>query len=63
MYKVYADDKILCTPDAEQTALLDPVVSLEANMAGSFTFKMAPDHPCYDSLDFRKTLIDVYLDD
>lgn len=63
MYKVFADGEILCSSDAEMLALLDPVVSLEANMAGSFTFKMAPDHPFYDSLDFRKTLIDVYLDD
>lgn len=63
MYKVFADGEILCSSDAEMLALLDPVVSLEANMAGSFTFKMAPDHPFYDSLDFRKTLIDVYFDD
>ena len=62
-YKVYANGDIMCSPDAEQLALLDPVVNLEANMAGSFTFKMTPDHPFYDSLAFRKTLIDVYLDD
>lgn len=63
MYKIYADGEILCSSEAEELALLDPVVSLEANMAGSFTFKMPPDHPFYDSLTFRQTLIDVYIDD
>ena len=62
-YKVFADNQILCSPEAEELALIDPVVNLEANMAGSFTFKMAPDHPFYDSLVFRTTIIDVYLDD
>lgn len=62
-YKVYANGEIMCSPDAEQLALLDPVVNLEANMAGSFSFKMPPDHPFYGNLTFRKTLIDVYLDD
>ena len=62
-YKVFADGQILCSSDAEELALIDPIVNLEANMAGTFTFKMAPDHPFYDSLVFRTTLIDVYLDD
>lgn len=62
-YKVFADGHILCSSDAEELALIDPIVNLEANMAGSFTFKMAPDHPFYDSLVFRTTIIDVYLDD
>lgn len=63
MYKVFADGEILCTPDAEATALLDPIVNLEANMAGTFTFRMTPDHPLYGSLVFRQTIIDVYMDD
>ncbi len=63
MYKVYADKEVLCSPEAEELAILDPVVSLEVNAAGSFTFKMPPDHPFYDALNFRTTLIDVYLDD
>lgn len=63
MYKVFADGEILCTPDAEATALWDPIVNLEANMAGTFTFRMAPDHPLYGSLVFRQTIIDVYMDD
>lgn len=63
MYKVFADGEILCSSEAEELALLDPIVNLEANCAGSFTFKMPPDHPFYDSLVFRQTLIDVYLDD
>lgn len=63
MYKVYADKEVLCSPEAEELAILDPIVSLEVNAAGSFTFKMPPDHPFYDALKFRTTLIDVYLDD
>lgn len=62
-YKVFADNQVLCSSEAEELALLDPIVNLEANCAGSFTFKMPPDHPFYDSLVFRQTLIDVYLDD
>ena len=62
MYKIYADGEIFCKSDAEELALVDPVVSLEANKAGSFTFKMLPSHPWYNKLIFRQTMIDVYVD-
>lgn len=63
MYKVYADGQILCSSAAEETAIIDPVVQLEANKAGSFTFKMLPTHPWYDKIAYHQTLIDVYIDE
>lgn len=59
-YVVKLDDEILSSYDHEETALIDPVVTLEANTAGSFKFSMLPSHPCYDLINLRKSLIDVY---
>lgn len=62
-YVVKLDDEILCSYDHEETGLIDPVVTLEANTAGSFAFSMLPTHPCYDLINLRKSVIDVYQND
>ena len=62
MYRVTLNGTIFSTPEAEETALISPVLTLEANKAGSFTFTMAPDHPFYSSIVFRQSIIDVYQD-
>lgn len=62
-YRVMIDDVILCSPNAEETALIDPIVTLEINKAGTFSFTMLPDHPFYDEIEMRKSIIDVYQDD
>lgn len=60
-YKVLCDNEILYADMAEELALVDPVVELEANKAGSFTFTMPPNHPFYDKVNLRASTIDVYL--
>lgn len=60
-YKVLCDNEILYADMAEELALVDPVVTLEANKAGSFTFTMPPRHPFYDKVNLRASTIDVYL--
>lgn len=62
-YRVMIDGVILCSPNAEETALIDPIVTLEVNKAGTFSFTMLPDHPFYDEIELRKSIIDVYQDD
>ena len=63
MYKVYCDGVILCDSRVEELALINPVVILQENKAGSFTFVLQPEHPMYDAIKKRKTLIQVYRDD
>lgn len=62
-YKVLCDNEILYADMAEELALVDPVVILEANKAGSFSFTMPPNHPFYDRVNLRSSTIDVYLGD
>ena len=59
-YKVLCDNEILCSSSAEDTALIDPVVSLKVNKAGSFKFTMSPSHPYYSKVSLRQSIIDVY---
>ena len=61
-YRVYADGNLICSPNNEQTALDSPTLTLEANKAGTFSFTMLPDHPFYDRINLRTSLIDVYQD-
>lgn len=63
MYKVYCDDILVCDSRVEELALTDPVVNLEENKAGSFSFKMPPTHPLYGSIKRRKSVIQVYQND
>ena len=62
-YKVLCDNEILYSDMAEDLALIDPVVELEANKAGSFTFTMPANHPFYNRVSLRSSTIDVYLGD
>jgi hypothetical protein len=62
-YKVLLDGEVFCASFTEETAILEPKVKLEANKAGSFTFRMLPDHPYYDALQLRASILDVYQGD
>lgn len=62
-YRITIDGEPFCASNLEHTALLDPRVSLEANKSGTLTFVMMPDHPYYDSIVFRQSVFDVYLND
>ena len=63
MYKVLCDGALMCDSRIEELALINPVVQLEENKAGSFSFVILPEHPMYDSVQKRKSLIEVYQDE
>ena len=63
MYRVLFDNTLVCDSRIEELALINPVVKLEENKAGSFSFKIPPGHPYYDTIRKRKTIVEVYLDD
>lgn len=63
MYKIYCDGKILYHPANKELAISEPVVNLELNNAGSFSFKMPPNHPCYDEIRKFKSSIEVFQDE
>lgn len=63
MYKVLLDDTLMCDSRVEELALINPVAKLEENKAGSFSFVIPPGHPYYDSINKRKSIISVYIDD
>jgi phage minor structural protein len=63
MYKVFCDNTLICDSRIEELALINPVVKLEENKAGSFVFKIPPGHPYYDTINKRKSIVEVYLDD
>lgn len=60
MYKVLCDNALLCDSRIEELALNNPVVTLEANKAGSFSFSLTPEHPFYDLVRRQKSIIEVY---
>lgn len=68
MYKVYirqvAEDKqiMICDSRIDDLAIINPVVTLEANKAGSFVFTLSAKHPFVDKIEKRKTVISVYRD-
>lgn len=59
-YRITMDGSPFCSSEVEHSSLLDPVVSLEVNKAGSLTFTMMPDHPMYDQVALRQSMFDVY---
>lgn len=62
MYKIYADEELLCDSKIEELALIEPIVKLVANSAGSFTFTLPHNHPKKGLIQRRKTIISVYID-
>lgn len=63
MYKVLIDNALMYDPRIDELALISPVVKLEENKAGSFSFKIAANHPFYNSIQRRKSVIQVLQDD
>lgn len=45
MYRVFCDDALIYDLRDESLILIDPVLDLEVNKAGSFTFKLPPHTP------------------
>ena len=63
MYKVLVNGALMCDSRIEELALINPVVDLEENKAGSFSFTIPPDHPKYDAVMRRKSVIQVIVDE
>lgn len=60
-YYINMDGNIFCSSEAERSTVINPVVELEINHAGTLSFTMLPDHPLYNSIVMRQSLFDVYL--
>lgn len=63
MYIVKLDNKKIYDQRVDELTLIDPEVELEENSAGSFTFTMTYNHPYYDEIKRRKSVIQVFEDD
>lgn len=63
MYKVYCDETIVYNPEIDETALIEPVIELEENKAGSFSFGISCTHPAHGTFARRKSVVTVYQDD
>ena len=62
MYQVFCDDELIYNPSIDALKIKSPKVNLEVNKAGSFEFKIYPNHPFYDDLKKLKSIIKVYQD-
>lgn len=62
-YRITMNGEPFCSSEFEHSAVLNPKVVLEVNKSGSLTFTMTPDHPFYNSIEFRQSLFDVYQND
>lgn len=62
-YRITMNGEPFCSSEFEHSAVLNPKVVLEVNKSGSLTFTMMPDHPFYNSIEFRQSLFDVYQND
>lgn len=63
MYKILVDGKLFSSSKIEELAILNPTIKLVANTAGTFEFTMPPNHPYYDLIVRKMSLIDIYRDD
>lgn len=63
MYRILADGQLFCSSKIEELAVINPVIDMEVNKAGTFKFIVPPTHPYYDNIERKMTLIDVYRDD
>lgn len=64
MYRVLMNNStLICASNVTDLTLIDPVVTLEANKAGTFTFTVPPVHPEYAAIEIGTDIIDVYRDD
>lgn len=59
MYKVLLDGALMCDSRIEELALINPIIELEENKAGSFSFKIPPGHPMHGAIQRRKSVIQV----
>lgn len=63
MYKILVDGNLFCSSEIEELAIINPVIQQEMNKAGTFTFILPYNHPYYNTIQRRVSLIDVYRDE
>ena len=63
MYRVFYNNTLIADSRIEDLAIINPVVSLKVNCAGTFTFTMPYNHPYYDLIQKKVGLIKVFRDD
>lgn len=62
-YKVYCDGLLLYHSKLESLQIFSPVVELETDKTGSFSFTIQQNHPRFDNIRKMKSIITVYQDD
>lgn len=60
MFYIKTDDLTLWSPVENKLKVVSPTLKLEVNKIGSLSFKIYPDHVCYDRLIKMKSIISVY---
>ncbi len=63
MFTAKIDDRLLFTPLKDTYRLHQPKITLEANKASEFSFKVYPDHPEYKNILKFNPIIKAYDDD
>lgn len=63
MYRVLCDGLPIYDLRDESLVLLEPTATLEANTAGSFSFKMPPNHPQYNLPQKMQSCVEIWHDD
>lgn len=60
MFYIKTDDVTLWSPVENKLKVVSPTLNLEVNKIGSLSFKVYPDHVCYNRLIKMKSVISVY---
>lgn len=60
MYKIYVDNELFCDSSINELVVMNPVVTLEANTAGQFTFTIPVTHPYYNNINRLTSVVEVY---
>lgn len=61
-YRVLCDGYVLHDSNLEQFTLINPVLTVELNKSGEFTFQIANTHPYYEKIINKRSYIEVYQD-
>lgn len=61
-YRVLCDGYVLHDSNLEQFTLINPVLTVELNKSGEFTFQIANNHVYYDKIINKNSFIEIYQD-
>ena len=61
-YRVLCDGYVLHDSNLEQFTLINPVLTVELNKSGEFTFQIASNHVYYEKIVNKKSCIEIYQD-